>query len=87
MEDKIVSILPKAIKGIDIANIEEKADMVNKMGLDRKEIYLRLWNNSDKSSIEDFTILLDTLDYATIKQEIENKLKKTSMSYRQVLLI
>ena len=51
MEDKIVSILPRAIKGVDIANIEEKADMVNKMGLDRKEIYLRLWNNSDKSSI------------------------------------
>jgi hypothetical protein len=31
--------------------------------------------------------LLDTLDYDTIRSEIEKKLKKTSMSYRQVLLI
>ena len=57
------------------------------MGLERKEIYLRLWNNSEKTSVEDFKILLDTLDYETIKIEIEKKLKHHSMNYREVLLI
>lgn len=56
--------------------------MVNKMGLEKKDIYLRLWNNSSKTEVEDFKLLLDTLDYDTIKIEIEKKLKKNSMSYR-----
>jgi len=33
MEDKIVNILPKEIKNMDIMNIDDKADMVKKMGL------------------------------------------------------
>jgi hypothetical protein len=70
-----------------IDNIEEKADMAKKMGLKRKDIYLRLWNNSNKTSVEDFKLLLDTLDYDTIKAEIEKKLKKSSMVYREVQLI
>ncbi len=41
--------------------------MVKKMGLQRKDIYLRLWNNSQKTEVEDYKILLDTLDYDTIK--------------------
>ena len=52
---------------IPIDNLMEKADMAKKMGLNRKEIYLRLWNNSNKSSVDDFKLLLDTLDYDTIK--------------------
>ena len=40
------------------------------MGLERKEIYLRLWSHSNKNSVEDFKLLLDTLDYDTIKAEI-----------------
>lgn len=48
---------------------------------------MRLWNNSGKKDLEDFKLLLDTLDYDTIRAEIEKKLKKNSMNYRQVLLI
>jgi hypothetical protein len=44
--------------------------MAHKMGLQRKEIYLRLWNNSNKIKPEDYQYLLDTLDYDTIKLEI-----------------
>ena len=46
IEDKIKEILPPTIKGLKIEEIQEKADMVKKMGLSRKDIYLRLWNNS-----------------------------------------
>jgi hypothetical protein len=53
-----------------IESIEEKADIAKKMGMERKDIYLRLWNNSSKTTVEDFKILLDTLDYDTIKAEI-----------------
>jgi hypothetical protein len=61
--------------------------MIKRMGLSRKEIYLRLWNNSEKNSVEDFKILLDTFDYEIIKLEIEKKLKKNSMNFRQILLL
>lgn len=87
MEDKINEILPQAIGNVNIETIKEKADMVKKMGLERKDIYLRLWNNSQKTEVEDYKILLDTLDYDTIKLEIEKKLKKASMSLRQMILL
>lgn len=87
MEDKINEILPQAINNVNIETIKEKADMVKKMGLERKDIYLRLWNNSQKTEVEDYKILLDTLDYDTIKLEIEKKLKKASMSLRQMILL
>ena len=61
--------------------------MAKKMGMQRKYIYLRLWQNSTKSTVEDFKLLLDTLDYDTIKAEIQKKLKKTSMNFREVLLL
>jgi hypothetical protein len=61
--------------------------MIKKMGLERKDIYLRLWNNSQKTEVEDYKILLDTLDYDTIKAEIEKKLKKASMNLRQMILL
>lgn len=67
MEDKLRQVLPQELPQFKIENIEEKADMANKMGLQRKEIYLRLWNNSNKTTVEDFKLLLDTLDYDTIK--------------------
>lgn len=49
MEDKIKEILPQQIASVSIDTIAEKADMANKMGLQRKDIYLRLWQNSQKS--------------------------------------
>jgi len=67
MEDKLREVLPQELAQFKLDNIEEKADMANKMGLKRKDIYLRLWNNSNKSSVDDFNLLLDTLDYDTIK--------------------
>jgi len=57
------------------------------MGLPQKDVYLKMWNKSEKSTVEDFKLLLDTLSYPTIREEIDKKLKKTSMSFRQVLLI
>jgi len=67
MEDKLREVLPQELAQFKLDNIEEKADMANKMGLKRKDIYLGLWNNSNKSSVDDFNLLLDTLDYDTIK--------------------
>jgi hypothetical protein len=87
LEEKILAVLPLQVRTMDQAAIEERADMAAKMGLEQKNIYLRLWNNSGKTELEDFKLLLDTLDYETIRAEIEKKLKKTSMNYRQVLLI
>lgn len=63
-------MLPQAVRSLDQGRIEERADMAEKMGLERKNIYLRLWNNSGKSELEDYKLLLDTLDYDTIRQEI-----------------
>lgn len=87
MEDKLRNILPQEVARVNIENLEERADMAKKMGLERKEIYLRLWNNSNKNDVEDYKLLLDTLDYDTIKAEIEKKLKKNSMNFREVQLI
>lgn len=58
--------------------------MAFKIGLNRKEVFLELWNKSGKSTVDDFKFLLDTLDYETIKHEIEKKLKKASMTFREV---
>jgi hypothetical protein len=41
--------------------------MAFKIGLNRKEVFLELWNKSGKSTVDDFKFLLDTLDYETIK--------------------
>jgi len=42
MEDKIKNLL------VGKLNIEEKADMAKKMGMERKDIFLRVWENSNK---------------------------------------
>jgi hypothetical protein len=52
------------------------------MGLLQKDVYLKISNKSEKSTVEDFKLLLDTLSYPIIREEIEKKLKKTSMSFR-----
>ena len=47
-----------------------------KMGLSGKDIYLQIWNRSNKNSLDDYQYLLATKDYKIIKNEIEKKLKK-----------
>lgn len=37
------------------------------MGMTRKQAYLWIWKESKKQDIEEFNLLLDTHDYATIK--------------------
>ena len=54
------------------------------MGLSNKEIFLELWNKTSRSKPEDYRLLLATKDYKTIKKEIERKLKKNSMSFKEV---
>lgn len=41
--------------------------MAFKIGLPRIQIFLQLWNKSNKKTVEDFKFLLDTYDYETIK--------------------
>lgn len=36
---------------MSLLNIQEKADMFKKMGFSTKDIYLKLWNNSSKSTV------------------------------------
>lgn len=48
--------------------IQEKCDMAFKIGLSRKQVYLQLWNRSNKRSVGDFKFLLDTFDYETIRK-------------------
>lgn len=67
--------------------IQEKCDMAFKIGLSRKQVYLELWNKSNKKQISDYKFLLDTMDYDTIKDEIEKKLKKASMPFNEVYKI
>lgn len=64
--------------------IEDKCDIAFKIGLSRRDVFLELWNKSGKTEVDDFNFLLDTLDYDTIKAEIEKKLKKSSMLFREV---
>lgn len=64
--------------------MQEKCDVAFKIGLTRKQVYLKLWKRSSKSSLEDYKFLLDTMDYSTIKEEIEKKLRKASMSFNEV---
>lgn len=54
------------------------------MGLTVKEIYLELWNKSEKTTDEDYWLLLSTKNYETIQNEISRKLKKASMSFKEV---
>jgi hypothetical protein len=75
------------LKDISLGIIEEKVDMARKIGLTRTEIYLELWNKTNKHEIEEFQFLLGTLDYETIKKEIEKKMKKSSMLFREVYKI
>jgi predicted regulator of amino acid metabolism with ACT domain len=62
----------------------EIQDVAEKMGLTKKEIFLELWNQSTKSTKEDFDILLETEDYHTIIAQIKNTLKKQSISFKEL---
>jgi hypothetical protein len=89
-EEKVSSILPKVAeyKPDDyvelIKKIEECCATVSKMGVSRKEAYLRIWKQSNRESVEEFKLLLDTMDYDTIRNEILLKLKKKSMNFIEV---
>jgi hypothetical protein len=48
---------------------------------------LELWNRTNKTEVEEFKFLLDTLSYETIRIEIEKKMKKSSMLWREVYKI
>lgn len=81
---------PKELKWLtenEFEKIQEKCDMAFKIGLSKKQVYLELWNRSNKREISDYKFLLDTMDYQTIKQEIEFKLKKASMPFNEVYKI
>jgi hypothetical protein len=67
--------------------IEAKCDMARKIGLEEKDIYLEIWNRTAKSSVEDYKFLLATKDFKTIYNQIEKKLKKQSMSFRELFNI
>ena len=60
--------------------MEFSCDAVGKMGMSRKEAYLRIWRQSKKEHIEEFKFLLDTHDYNTIREEILLKLRKKAMA-------
>ncbi len=64
--------------------IVERCDMARKMGLSEKQICLNLWEKTKKEDPEEIKFLLDTKDYETISKEIEKKLKKSSMKYKDV---
>lgn len=52
--------------------------------MNAKEIYMELWNRSDRNSDADFELLLQTRDYDSIQSEIVKKLKKCSISFIKV---
>ena len=54
------------------------------MGMNAKEIYIELWNRSDRNSDADFELLINTRDYDAIQTEIVKKLKKSSISFVKV---
>ena len=52
--------------------------------MNTKEIYMELWNRSEKKSDADFMLLLQTQDYESIQGEIVKKLKKASMGFLKI---
>lgn len=48
--------------------LHEKCDVAFKIGLNRKQVYLELWNKSNKNEVQDYKFLLSTMDYDTIKK-------------------
>ncbi len=88
-EEKIKKIFNYGmeISALSTEVIEAKCDMARKIGLEEKDIYLEIWNRTSKSSVEDYKFLLAAKDYKTIYNQIEKKLKKQSMSFRELFNI
>lgn len=68
-------------------DLEIRCEALRKMGLNDQQIYLEIWRRSTRSTVKDFQYILATRDYKTIKGEIEAKLKKQSMNFKEVLKI
>ena len=67
--------------------IQEKCSIAFKFGLSRRDVFLSLWNKSRKNSLPAFRFLLDTMDYPTVRAEVEKKLKRLSMEFKEVYKI
>jgi hypothetical protein len=93
-EQKVASLLPRIAdyggkyEGEEFNRLLEEiavgCDLVGKMGVSRRDAYLRVWRQSRKEQVEEFKLLLDTLDYATIREEIQLKLRKKAMLFNEV---
>lgn len=93
-EEKVASLLPRIAdypgkyEGPEFNRLLEEiavgCDLVGKMGVSRKDAYLRVWRQSRKEQVEEFKLLLDTLDYATVREEILLKLRKKAMLFNEV---
>ncbi len=57
-------------------------DVAEKMGMTKCEVYLELWNQSTRNTMEDFKILMKTEDYKTIITQVKNTLKKECLSLK-----
>ena len=69
----------KSFEDVLLEKVEVACDSVGKMGMTRREAYLRMWSSSKREQLDEFKLLLDTQDYATIRDEILLKLKKKAM--------
>jgi hypothetical protein len=78
---------PQEIQSYSLEQLYEKSNIAEKMGLSKREAFLELWLRSAKSSIVDFQILLSTRHFPTIEAQVEHKLKRQSMSMRELLKI
>jgi hypothetical protein len=84
---KVSRILEGSSTDISDEELESKCDVLRKIGLSDQQIYLEIWRRSTRSTVKDFQYILATRDYKTIKGEIEAKLKKQSMSFKEVFKV
>lgn len=47
----------------------------------QNEAFLEMWKRCSKSSKKDYEMLIATEDFSVIQEEIERKLKKSSLRY------
>lgn len=84
MAVKVEKVLESKAREGEEDEIESKAEVLRKMGMGEREIYLQFWQKSSQSTLQDYQLLLATDHYPTIKQQIENKMRKQSMSFKEV---
>ena len=89
LSDKINKILNLSVPLSEMSEekIDRKCDVLRKIGLKDEEIYLEIWKRSNKESINDYQFLLSTRSYKLIKGEIESKMRKTSMRFKELIKI